>query len=334
MFCLGLSLAAPCAAASELLEGAIDRLFEEMMLRTLPRDDLSMPDRASFGIALKAQCSLLESRPEKEGLRRDRLLWVDYSQPSSRKRLYLFDLKRGELLHQTYATHGFGSIPEVEVAFQKRTGRDVRYVPLIRRRGYQESRFFSNRPGSKQSTLGTAIADTGTYFSKTFESLALRLIGVDPSLNANLLERAIVFHAWGYTDAAAAQGFLPASQGCLMFPYRDTFEGIPETDVNRLMIRELKGVPVFLYHPRLLDRELNKRVYSADLEEYGAMRTELARRVETEGVSARLLEFEKVLERQWLKRAKETRAYFSRGSRFIGHEPADEVGCVEILRGF
>jgi hypothetical protein len=312
---------APSILASERLNRAIDRLHEEMTLRALARDDLNLPDLKGFRIAVQAHCRLLEARSSlQSSLRANRFAWVDYSQPSNQKRLYLFDLARGELLHQTYATHGVESEPQVFISTGNRT--------LLRRRGHQETRFFGRRAGSNMSSLGAAVADLEPYFSSTFQSQALRMIGLDAALNSNLVSRAIVFHAWGYTDEMARHGYLPFSQGCLMFPYSDLFEGVPNVDVNRAMISALRGVPVYLYHERLVDPALNERAWAQDLEAYESMKAELALRIEEEGLQGRRGEFEAELERQWLKKAKETRAYFSIGSRYLGQEPKDEEQCL------
>jgi hypothetical protein len=319
------------ALASARLDAAIDRLHEEMTLRALARDDLTLPDRGTFAIAIKAHCRLLETRSPKSALRAERMAWVDYSRPSTEKRLYLFDLERGELLHQTYATHGVGSVPRVELSIKEGAGDQARSLSLIRYVRSRETRFFSNRAGSNQSSVGAAIAEAQPYFSTTFHSLALRMNGVDPALNSNLLPRAVVFHAWGYTGEMARMGYLPSSQGCLMFPSSDTFEGASDVDVNRLMIAELERVPVYLYHPRLVDQALNEREYAADLLDYESLKEGLASRIEEEGLQARRRELETALERQWLKRAVETRAYFERGSKFIGREPEDESRCLSRL---
>ncbi len=94
---------------------------------------------------------------------------IDYSLPSSQKRLWIFDLAQKKLVFYTYITHGFNS-------------------------GVLNSPFFSNTMNSKSSSLGvfeTQQAYKGRY------GTALKLYGFEENFNDNAYKRFVVMHgAW------------------------------------------------------------------------------------------------------------------------------------------
>lgn len=96
---------------------------------------------------------------------------IDYSKPSNKRRLWVFDLKRNKVLFNTWVAHG------------KNSG-DVR------------STSFSNSPGSLKSSVGVFVTQD-TYDGKNGYSLRLR--GLDRGLNDNAYSRAIVVHGAAYT---------------------------------------------------------------------------------------------------------------------------------------
>ena len=110
---------------------------------------------------------------------------VDFSLPSNRKRLFLFDLSKGTV--ERYLTsHGSGSDP--------------------RNSGFANS--FSNEPNSKKSSLGLYLT-LNVYYGQHGRSLRLR--GLDPS-NSNAEERAIVMHPADYVSEA--RSYAGRSWGC------------------------------------------------------------------------------------------------------------------------
>ncbi|MNK11913.1 hypothetical protein D3C87_299640 [compost metagenome] len=113
---------------------------------------------------------------------------VDYSQPSTQKRLLILDLKQGAV-EKHYVSHGINS-------------------------GVVETRRFSNVVDSWQSSLGFYYA-IGTYKSQK-NGLSLYLEGLDRSNNASK-ERAIVLHGAKYVSEQFIQqnGRLGWSEGCL-----------------------------------------------------------------------------------------------------------------------
>ena len=113
---------------------------------------------------------------------------IDFSRPSTEKRLWVYDLRSRALLFHEYVAHGRGS-------------------------GANMATTFSNVPESFQSSLGlfrTAEAYVGKH------GLSLRLDGLEAGVNDRARERAIVIHGAEYVNAATAraQGRLGRSLGC------------------------------------------------------------------------------------------------------------------------
>lgn len=117
-----------------------------------------------------------------------RLAIIDYSRPSTRPRLWVFDLARPRLLHVEHVAHGRGT-------------------------GENHSRHFSNVDGSHQSSLGLFITGE-TYIGEN--GYSLRMDGLEPGINDRARERLLVMHGADYVDPAEAlrQGRLGRSWGC------------------------------------------------------------------------------------------------------------------------
>jgi hypothetical protein len=113
---------------------------------------------------------------------------IDYSRPSTEKRLWVFDLKTRALLYEELVAHGKGS-------------------------GDNKATSFSNDAESHQSSLGLFRTED-TYMGKNGYSLRLR--GLDPGFNDRAFDRAIVMHGAPYVsdDFARTQGRLGRSWGC------------------------------------------------------------------------------------------------------------------------
>lgn len=97
---------------------------------------------------------------------------IDYSLPSSKQRMWVFDLRRERLLYNTFVAHG------------KNSGMDT-------------PRHFSNRPSSKQTSLGTYIT-RDTYFGS--KGLSLNLQGLERGFNDNAYSRRVVVHGAWYVE--------------------------------------------------------------------------------------------------------------------------------------
>lgn len=145
---------------------------------------------------------------------------IDYSLPSTERRLWVLDLAHGKVLFKELVAHG------------RETGENL-------------ARAFSNEPGSHQSSLG-AFLTGATYFGK--HGLSLRLHGLEPGINDRAEERAIVMHAADYVseDLALTQGRIGRSQGCPAL----------RPAVARKLIDTIRdGTLVFAYYP---DREYER----------------------------------------------------------------------------
>ena len=139
---------------------------------------------------------------------------IDYSRPSSEKRMWVYDLKTRELLYEELVAHGQGSGGNVPNAF-------------------------SNEPDTHRTSLGLFATDT-SYVGRN--GYSLRLDGLDAGLNDRARERAIVIHGAPYVSESFVQanGRLGRSWGCPAV----------RADIAREMIDRIKGGGlVFAYYP-------------------------------------------------------------------------------------
>lgn len=137
---------------------------------------------------------------------------VDFSLSSGKKRLFVINPKTGNMLFNTYVSHG------------KNSGDDI-------------ATSFSNEPNSFKSSLGFYV--TGNTY-KGEHGYSLRLIGEEEGINDNALSRGIVMHsAWYVSEKLARKrGFIGRSQGCPAIP----------TTIYKSIIQKIKdGSCLFLY---------------------------------------------------------------------------------------
>lgn len=139
---------------------------------------------------------------------------IDYSRPSSEKRLWVFDLKARELVYEELVAHGQGS-------------------------GAGMATQFSNVPETHRTSLGLFKTDT-TYVGKN--GYSLRLDGLDRGFNDNARERAIVMHGAPYVSDrfVKATGRLGRSHGC---------PAVSELVARQMIDRVKGGGLVFAYYP-------------------------------------------------------------------------------------
>lgn len=143
---------------------------------------------------------------------------IDFSLPSTEKRLFVIDLESGKMLHNELVTHGSKS-------------------------GYNETTSFSNRSGSNQSSIGLART-AETYQSSKFGSTALRLDGLEDGFNDNMRDRAVVMHQANY----ATQETIDANGGARL----GRSQGCPALDprVAGEVIEDIKnGTLIYSYYP-------------------------------------------------------------------------------------
>ena len=139
---------------------------------------------------------------------------VDFSLPSSQKRLFVLDMENGRLLYQTFVAHGRNS-------------------------GKEYAKQFSNRPESFKSSLGFYVTKN-TYFGQ--HGFSLRLEGEEKGINDNAMKRAIVIHSADYVDKKliSSQGYIGRSLGCPALP----------KEVYKPIISKIKdGSCLFVYSP-------------------------------------------------------------------------------------
>lgn len=120
------------------------------------------------------------------------LTLIDFSLPSTEKRMYVLDLEKKEVLFVSYVSHGRNS-------------------------GENYATSFSNRNGSYQSSLGF-YRTSGTYLGGNGYSLLLD--GLEEGINDQARFRAIVIHGVDYCSEAAirSSGRLGRSFGCPALP--------------------------------------------------------------------------------------------------------------------
>ena len=113
---------------------------------------------------------------------------IDFRLPSSDERLWILDLRDGRLVLRDLVAHGRNS-------------------------GELNASWFSNTVGSLQSSLGL-FRGREAYFGK--HGYSLRLDGLEPGINDNARDRAIVIHGASYVDPSwlKTRGRIGRSFGC------------------------------------------------------------------------------------------------------------------------
>jgi L,D-transpeptidase catalytic domain len=139
---------------------------------------------------------------------------IDYSLPSTERRLWVIDMVNRRILDHELVAHGEASGGNNAVAF-------------------------SNRFGSRQSSLGLFRTED-TY--QGGNGYSLRLTGLEPGVNDLAMERKIVVHGADYAEPAviAQLGRLGRSHGCPALP----------RSAARSVIDMIKGgSALFAYYP-------------------------------------------------------------------------------------
>ncbi len=140
----------------------------------------------------------MESLDEMEYKNEEIVSIIDFSKPSTEKRLFILDLKQQKLLYYTYVAHG------------KNTGQNKAVK-------------FSNAQGSNSSSLGL-YSTAEPYYGK--HGYSLRLDGLEKGFNDNARKRAVVIHSASYVseDFIKKYGRLGRSFGCPAVPVEDSKE--------------------------------------------------------------------------------------------------------------
>lgn len=133
----------------------------------------------------------------KKDLSEDKPLTViDYSLPSTQKRLWVIEMESGEIIHHGFVSHGRNS-------------------------GELTAKKFSNINSSYMSSLGFYLTGE-TYQGK--HGYSLRLDGLEAGFNDKARERAIVIHGAAYAEEEFIEqtGRLGRSLGCPALPQEET----------------------------------------------------------------------------------------------------------------
>jgi hypothetical protein len=139
---------------------------------------------------------------------------IDFSLPSSEKRLFIINLRSYKVLFNTLVAHGRNS-------------------------GRERALHFSNRESSYMSSPGFYITGD-TYDGKN--GFSLKLVGLEAGINDHAYARGIVVHGADYVsqDFVNAQGFIGRSQGCPALPVH----------LTRQVINTIRNHScLFIYHP-------------------------------------------------------------------------------------
>lgn len=155
----------------------VEKLYKEMQLEGVVR----------FEAFSQAFTGYEELKPEKSIL-----TVIDFSLPSTEKRLFVLDLKQREVLFSSLVAHG-------------------------RKSGENFATSFSNKIGSHKSSLGFYITEN-TYIGSNGYSLVIN--GLEYGINDKAKERAVVIHAADYCSMSMikSSGRLGRSFGCPALP--------------------------------------------------------------------------------------------------------------------
>lgn len=157
-----------------------------LFLETLTKKHENPPALPVLDLAMKGYEKL------EHDLKLPILTIIDFSLPSTEKRLWIIDVEHQEILLHTVVSHGRNS-------------------------GMLMAEKFSNRPESYQSSLGF-YQTAETYQGK--HGYSLRLDGLEKGFNDQARNRAIVIHGADYAREVVAKmsGRLGRSLGCPAVP--------------------------------------------------------------------------------------------------------------------
>lgn len=149
--------------------------------------------------------------------KREVLTLIDFSRPSTAKRLFVFDMRERKVLFSSVVSHGKNS-------------------------GDNYATSFSNEYGSYKSSLGFYLTES-TYQGKNGYSLILN--GLEKGINDRARERAIVMHGAAYADPSVVSrgGRLGRSFGCPAVPQK----------LSRPIIDAIKGGSVMYIYAETPD---------------------------------------------------------------------------------
>lgn len=187
-------------------------------LLTMPHQDVQASSSASikgmnprvYQLAMKAH-----QKAKRMGITQKPIITViDYSLPSTQPRMWVIDTSRQKVIYHTHVAHGSHT-------------------------GDNQAKYFSDRPGSYQTSLGVFVTGS-TYQGKHGTSLTLH--GLEKGINGNAERRRIVIHGASYVSESIikAKGRLGRSWGCPALNQR----------IAQPVIQTIKnGTLLFAYYP-------------------------------------------------------------------------------------
>ncbi len=158
----------------------------ETLYNSLSESSSQLPSKEVLKLAMEGWEKL------ENDLKSPLLTVIDFSLPSTEKRLWVIDPSKGMILHHSVVAHGRNS-------------------------GELLAKTFSNQPESFQSSLGF-YKTAETYQGK--HGYSLRLDGLEKGFNDQARNRAIVIHGADYAkeEFAKTTGRLGRSLGCPALP--------------------------------------------------------------------------------------------------------------------
>ncbi len=172
--------AAVGVSAAGAREGLTLQQRVEALARSAPAIDRKVLALAARSLSCARRSALIDD-PQVMGV-------IDYSLPSTKSRLWVFDLGSNRLLYEELVAHG------------RNTGENM-------------ATRFSNIEGSNMSSLGAFQAQE-SYVG--LNGYSLRLRGLESGVNDQARNRAIVIHGAPYvsTQLITSQGRIGRSLGC------------------------------------------------------------------------------------------------------------------------
>ena len=163
---------------------------------------------------LKLALAAYKNASLRGAVKRPVLTVIDYSLPSSKQRMWIFDLLSDRLLYNTYVAHG------------KNSGMDIPH-------------HFSNLNSSKETSLGTYVTRDTYMGSKGY---SLNLQGLEKGFNDNAYSRRVVIHGAWYVEPSFIKqtGHAGRSWGC---------PSIAKTLATSVINMIKDGSVVFAYYP-------------------------------------------------------------------------------------
>ncbi|MDD3039863.1 murein L,D-transpeptidase catalytic domain family protein [Bacteroides sp.] len=170
---------------------------DNTVLSSLPVSELAAGEQLYEEMGLEGMVNFIAFRQAVAGYnqihekKKPILTLIDFSKPSTEKRLFVFDIEKKKLLYSSVVSHGKNS-------------------------GENYATSFSNQTGSYKSSLGFYLTEN-TYQGKNGYSLILN--GLEKGINDKAKERAIVVHGAAYANPSViTSGRLGRSFGCPALP--------------------------------------------------------------------------------------------------------------------